>query len=240
MSVVLFAIVIFTFVFYQYGRGIWHPVALKVYGKKNVSEVIHTYQKSTKQALLPLLAQHGVNYPPSKLALIAFKDSEKLELWASNEDGHYSHITTYEIQGASGVLGPKLREGDRQVPEGLYKIIGFNPNSSYHLSMKLNYPNAFDLLHAKAEGRNEPGSNIFIHGRDLSIGCLAMGDVVIEQLFTLVYATGKVNTEVIISPTDPSLQKLKVPLQAPKWTADLYEDIKRRYEIITKKQVVKI
>jgi len=210
-------------------------VALKIYGKRTVSDVIDVYEDKTKKALLPLFEQHGINYPPNNLALIAFKDSKKLELWASNNEMDYSHITTYEIKAASGVIGPKLREGDRQVPEGIYKVIGFNPNSSYHLSMKLNYPNAFDLHHAKAEGRKEPGTNIFIHGRSLSIGCLAMGDEVIENLFSLVYATGKSNTKIIISPTDPSIRNLAVPEGAPEWTGELYKNIKKQYGTVTKK-----
>ena len=80
----------------------------------------------------------------------------------------------------------KLREGDRQVPEGLYRLIGRNPNSNYHLSMKLDYPNSYDPRHAKREGRSNPGSNIFIHGKSLSVGCLAMSGEAIEAFFVLV------------------------------------------------------
>ena len=96
-------------------------------------------------------------------------------------------FSKYPIQGASGDIGPKLIEGDRQVPEGLYEIIGFNPNSSYHISMQLNYPNDFDLKHASAEGRDHSGNNIFIHGKDESIGCLAMGDAAIDFLLVVVF-----------------------------------------------------
>lgn len=204
-------------------------------GKKTVAEVINTYSEPTLNKLVPLFEKESITYPPKKLALMAFKDTNILELWASNEDSEYKLITSYPIKAASGELGPKLREGDRQVPEGIYKIIGFNPNSSYHLSMKLNYPNEFDLKHAEAEGRSEPGTNIFIHGRSVSIGCLAMGDPAIEQLFSLVYATGRENTTVLISPTDPSKNKLVVPSNAPAWTSNLYQNIEGHYQEINSK-----
>ncbi|WP_246028868.1 L,D-transpeptidase family protein [Litorilituus sediminis] len=228
-------ILINIFLFYQFGRGIWYPIAIKFMGKKTVTEVINTYSEPTLEKLAPLFSKEGITYPPKNLALVAFKDTNILELWASNEDSKYKLITSYPIKAASGDLGPKLREGDRQVPEGIYKIIGFNPNSSYHLSMKLNYPNEFDLKHAETEGRSEPGTNIFIHGRAVSIGCLAMGDPAIEQLFSLVYATGRENTTVLISPTDPSKNKLVVPNNSPRWTGDLYQNIEAHYQKVNSK-----
>ena len=228
-------VAILLFSFYQYGRGIWYPIALKVIGKQTTSEVIDTYGDKTKSNLSPLFSKAGLSYPPKKLALVAFKDTEILELWASKDDVNYSLITQYPIKAASGILGPKLKEGDRQVPEGIYKIIDFNPNSSYHLSMKLNYPNSYDLKHANAEGRDQPGTNIFIHGSSVSIGCLAMGNPAIEQLFSLVYATGKSNTSVLISPTDPSKNRLAVPKDTPTWTSDLYEKITYQYSRINSK-----
>ncbi|GHA16259.1 lipoprotein [Arenicella chitinivorans] len=207
-------------------------MAIKIKGKQTVEQVIETYGLSTRDELAPLFDRSGITYPPKKLALVAFKDTNVLEVWASNEGSNYQLIVRYPIKAASGKLGPKLREGDRQVPEGIYTIIGLNPNSAYHLSMKINYPNAYDLEHAKAEGRAEPGTNIFIHGRAASIGCLAMGDPVIEKLFSLVYATGRDNTTVLISPTDPSKNPLVVPSNAPEWTRDLYDKIEAHYQTI--------
>ncbi len=228
-------IFITAFLFYLHGRSIWHPFAIKIIGKKTVPEVIEKYSSKVQKDLSPKFAKAGISYPPKKLALIAFKDTKQLEVWAANNDEHYSLITTYQIQAASGKLGPKLKEGDRQVPEGIYKITGFNPNSSYHLSMKLNYPNSFDLHYARLEGRDKPGTNIFIHGRAASIGCLAMGDSTIEELFSLVYATGKSNTTVLISPTDPSKNNFILPTESPSWTSELYKEIKDKYINITKK-----
>lgn len=226
---------IILFLFYQYGRALWYPVVVKFTGKQTVAEVINKLESDVTQTLAPLFEDKRVSFPPNKLSLIAFKDTKELEVWASNKDNVFQLITTYNIKAASGVLGPKLQEGDKQVPEGIYRIAGFNPNSAYHLSMKLNYPNTFDLKHAKQEGRTSPGTNIFIHGRSASIGCLAMGDTNIEKLFYLVHATGVSNTQVIISPTNPSLKKLETPAGSPVWVKDLYTNIIDQYNTVTRK-----
>lgn len=222
-----------SYFFYEYGRSLWYPVALKVKGHQTVSDVISKHESSTRNKLAPTFESAGVIYPPKRLALIAIKDEKVMHLWASNDDDNFKLIISYPIKAASGLLGPKLREGDRQVPEGLYNIVGFNPNSSFHLSMKINYPNPYDLKYAKAEGRDQPGTNIFIHGRAVSVGCLAMGDDAIEELFTLVHEVGLANTQVLISPTDPSKNKLVVPNGAPLWTSELYAIINERYVKIT-------
>jgi murein L,D-transpeptidase YafK len=120
-----------------------------------------------------------------------------------NLSGKFHLIRDYYIQVASGGAGPKLRQGDRQVPEGIYRIVKLDPNSHYHLSMKLNYPNEFDLLHARQDGRKAPGSNILIHGKAVSIGCLAMGDEAIEELFVLTEHVGVEKVKVVIAPHDP-------------------------------------
>jgi len=210
--------------FFHYGRSFWYPYYVQVAGQRTVTEVIDAVGRQSEARLQSAFTQAGMNYPPEQLNLIALKDAKVLELWA-HHGGQNKLIKTYPIKAASGKLGPKLREGDKQVPEGIYQIIGLNPNSAYHLSMKLNYPNAFDLSHAQAEGRTEPGSNIFIHGKAVSIGCLAMGDQAIEELFTLVHRVGRSHTRVIISPTDPANRNLLPPTGAADWVADLYAQI---------------
>ncbi|TLU61048.1 hypothetical protein FE810_15805 [Thalassotalea litorea] len=230
--ILLTLIAVLAICFYQYGRATWHPLVVKVMGKKTVSEVIDEYGPDARNKLKPIFNQKGVFYPPPKLSFVAFKDTDTLEVWAANDNESYTLITSYPVKAASGELGPKLEEGDRQVPEGIYKIVGFNPNSAYHLSMKLNYPNEFDTYHANHEGRTEPGTNIFIHGKASSIGCLAMGDEAIEELFTLVHDAGRSKTTVLISPTNPSLNSLEIPVDAPEWTAELYRQIESKYRAI--------
>ena len=203
--------------------------------KKTVNEVLEYFGEEVRNKLMPYFTQAHISYPPKKLTLLAMKEEHLIELWASDESDQYSFIHSYEIKKLSGVNGPKLREGDRQVPEGIYKITSFNPNSSYHLSMKLNYPNKFDLLYANEEGRTEPGTNIFIHGRAVSIGCLAMGNKTIEELFVLSKDVGLNNISIVISPYDPREKELTYDKKTqPEWVSDLYTSIKKVFLSTTK------
>ncbi len=208
---------------YVYARPLWVPVWYQVIGARTVDDVTGRYGPEARRRIEPYFAEAGVAYPPGQVAMLILKEEKRLELWAtSDQQSHF--IRSYQVTAASGQAGPKLREGDRQVPEGFYDIVGLNPNSAYHLSMKLNYPNAFDLQHAQAEGRDEPGSNIFIHGKSVSIGCVAIGDPAIEELFTLVADAGRENVNVIIAPNDPRISSL-IPPDSPDWVAGLYRQI---------------
>lgn len=119
--------------------------------------------------------------------LVACKEERQLEVWCRRVEGDWILWKTYPILAASGMPGPKEREGDRQVPEGEYGILrkGMNPDSNFHLAMNIGYPSKRDL----ALGRT--GSAIMIHGNEVSVGCLAMGDDVIERLYLLVDAALK-------------------------------------------------
>lgn len=166
-------------------------------------------------------------YPPKKIAFLAFKKEKLFELWAEN-DGKWRFVHAYQMTAASGMAGPKLREGDLQVPEGLYRITVLNPNSSYHLSMRLNYPNAFDQAKGKWDKREHLGGDIYIHGRDVSIGCIALGDEAIEGLFYLVHKMGRDNVDVVIAPMDFRLPgELPQVRYNPPWLTELYTGIKK-------------
>jgi len=219
----LFAFTVAAVCFYLYGRALWNPLYVKIVGKRTVSDVISIYGENARARILPHFKKAEVAYPPSSLTLLAIKETGSLEVWANEPNGSV-FISNYPIKAQSGYAGPKLREGDHQVPEGLYRIEGLNPNSSFHLSLKLNYPNEFDLKHAKIEGRIYPGSNIFIHGSASSVGCLAMGDPAIEELFVLIDDVGRQKTNVVIAPTDPRLAPLE-RVQSLPWTEELYTDI---------------
>jgi len=221
------------YLFYIHGRNYWVPLYQKVAGVRTISEVVDTYGAKARERLIPYFEEAQIQYPPKAVTLLAIKNSAKLELWVSNNNKN-TFIREYPIQALSGVPGPKLKEGDYQVPEGVYDIEYLNPNSSYHLSMKLNYPNAFDLKHAKAEGRNEPGTNIFIHGKAVSIGCLAMGDEVVEELFILATDIGYTNIQIAIAPTDPRTEALK-PIDGLTWTEDLYNNLNDYFSLFIKK-----
>lgn len=113
-----------------------------------------------------------------------FKEEKVLELWLQNSSGKFELFKSYPICAYSGNLGPKMKEGDQQAPEGFYAFNArhLNPNSSYHLSFNLNYPNAYD----RAQGYT--GSYLMVHGKCVSIGCYAMGDAQIEEIYALVEA----------------------------------------------------
>lgn len=130
----------------------------------------------------------GVRYPAKRLFFRAFKRDRELEMWAGDGKGPMRLVRTYRIAAASGALGPKRREGDLQVPEGFYVIDRFNPRSNFHLSLGLNYPNASDRIRSD---KTRPGSDIFIHGGQSSIGCLAMTDPVIREIYVCALDAGR-------------------------------------------------
>lgn len=115
-----------------------------------------------------------------------FKEEATLELWVKS-GRTYQLFRSYPICTFSGRLGPKLREGDRQSPEGFYQVgLGaLNPRSSYHLSFNLGFPNSFDRAHGRT------GSFLMVHGNCLSIGCYAMTDPLIEEIYLSVEAALK-------------------------------------------------
>lgn len=192
--------------------------------KRTVQDIIEQFGPQAKSRLSPYFTKNQLPFPPQKITFLAFKAERILEVWV-HIDQNWQFLKSYPILGASGTLGPKLREGDRQVPEGIYRLSGLNPNSAFHLSMKVNYPNEFDLKQAALDGRDEPGTNIFIHGKTASVGCLAMGDPAIEELFILTAETGFENVQVIIAPHDPRKAPLQPHHQAPNWTPTLYKNI---------------
>jgi len=205
----------------------------KLPGQWTVEDTLQVYGPYATHELTPYFTKAKVSYPPKEVTFIALKQEKKLELWA-RDSGVFRFIRDYDIQSASGVAGPKLRQGDNQVPEGIYRIEALNPNSHYHLSMKINYPNEFDLVHAWQEGRADPGSDIFIHGRAASIGCLAMGDKAIEELFVLTAHVGAENVKVVIAPHDPRTSPLEADSEElPAWTPELYALISREIKALS-------
>jgi murein L,D-transpeptidase YafK len=130
--------------------------------------------------LKALVEAQGLSYPVDEVYLRVFKTEKNLELWAGDEGQPFKLIKSYPICAASGELGPKRKEGDLQVPEGLYEISEFNPGSNFHLSMKLSYPNASDKKRSDAK---RPGGLIYLHGNCVSIGCIAIEDGPIEEVY---------------------------------------------------------
>jgi murein L,D-transpeptidase YafK len=152
-----------------------------------------------KPALEPELAVKGLRLG-DPVFIRAFKEERLLELFVRHPaSGEFLLFKIYPIAASSGTLGPKLAEGDRQVPEGFYFVppAAMNPNSRFHLSFNIGYPNEFDRAHQRT------GSAIMIHGGRRSIGCQAMTDEKIEEIYTLcsaAHATGQKGFRVHIFP----------------------------------------
>ena len=224
--IVLVVILLATGAFVVFGRSVWYPLLLQITGPRTVADAVTKYGPRARARLKPRFAQAGVAYPPKGIALLVFKRENRLALWArSTPNSPWRFIRDYPVLAASGHAGPKLRQGDYQVPEGVYRIEWLNPNSSYHLSMKVNYPNAFDRRMAQRDRRTNLGGDIFIHGKNVSIGCVALGDPAIEELFTLVADTGHSRVRVIIAPNDLRIGRAIRHERAPGWAGELYRTI---------------
>jgi murein L,D-transpeptidase YafK len=124
------------------------------------------------------IAQAGFN-----LYLRAFKKERKVEVWVREKGkDQYAFLTSYDFCSSSGVLGPKRKEGDLQIPEGVYHISHFNPQSNFFLSLGINYPNDSDRIFSD---RKHPGQAIYIHGNCVTIGCIPITDDKIKELYVL-------------------------------------------------------
>jgi murein L,D-transpeptidase YafK len=197
-------------------------LVLTLMAPRTLPDVLDRYGASARARLQPHLAAAGLG-EVRRVRLLAVKDERKLELWAAGRDGRLRWVRTWEVRAASGGPGPKLRQGDRQVPEGVYRLTVLNPNSSYHLSVRVDYPNAFDRARAREDGRTDPGGDIYVHGNEVSVGCLALGDAAIEELFVLLADVGLRRSDIVIVPS----RAPQVPPGSPAWTADLYATLGR-------------
>lgn len=136
-----------------------------------------------EKSLMQQFQEANLSWPAKQLYIRSFKQDGVLELWVKNSlTEPFVLFKTYNICVLSGKLGPKRREGDKQVPEGIYYINEFNPNSDYHFSLGLNYPNQSDLVFAD---RNAPGGEIYIHGQCATVGCIPILNSPIEELYVL-------------------------------------------------------
>lgn len=129
---------------------------------------------------LALIADRGMD-PGAPILMRSFKKESEIEIWKLGRDGKYALLKTYPMCRWSGQLGPKVRQGDRQAPEGFYDVTAaaMNPKSSLFLSFNIGFPNAFD----RSLGRT--GSYLMVHGACSSQGCFAMTDEAISEMYAL-------------------------------------------------------
>jgi murein L,D-transpeptidase YafK len=137
----------------------------------------------TRFGIKQLFDERGIAYPAAELFLRVFKRERSMELWVrAHGAAEFELLKTYAICALAGGPGPKRRQGDNQTPEGFYEINHFNPNSSFLLSMHINYPNRSDRLLGAG---NTLGGDIFIHGGCQTEGCIAVTDEGIKELYWL-------------------------------------------------------
>jgi murein L,D-transpeptidase YafK len=130
-----------------------------------------------------LLKSKGLSKTNLNILIIAYKNDEILEIHAKKKtELKYKKLISYKICSSSGVLGPKRKSGDNQVPEGFYFIDRFNPASNFYLSLGINYPNESDKIKSTASNL---GGDIFIHGSCVTIGCLPMTDDKIKEIYLM-------------------------------------------------------
>jgi murein L,D-transpeptidase YafK len=136
------------------------------------------------------LQAHELDPARLELFIRAFKIGRRVEAWGRplGSKGSFMLLHSYYLAGTSGTLGPKLHAGDGQIPEGCYTIDRLNPKSLFHLSLGLDYPTAADRARSTAAGYTDPGGDIFIHGSNVTIGCLPITDACIEELYLLAVA----------------------------------------------------
>ncbi|BDD08045.1 hypothetical protein FUAX_04770 [Fulvitalea axinellae] len=187
-----------------------------------------------------LITAKNIDSKKLRIYLRAFKTEKKIELWGKNaEDKRYKLITTYKVCRTSGELGPKRRQGDYQIPEGYYHIDRFNPYSSYHLSLGINYPNRSDKI---LSDKNRPGDNIFIHGACVTIGCLPITDEYIRELYVFCVEArnaGQKTIPVTIFPTeltDEKFKKLTARYSNDSDKTNIWTDLKKGYDIFNREK----
>ncbi|MFT3842421.1 MAG: L,D-transpeptidase family protein [Myxococcaceae bacterium] len=139
-------------------------------------------RENKTETLKALFKEKQLPFPPEELYLRAFKQEKLLEVWSGPKGKPLTLVKAYPICAASGELGPKRKEGDLQVPEGFYEIKSFNPTSNFHLSMEVSYPNRSDRVLSDKE---HPGGAIYVHGNCASIGCIAIQDDPIEEVYLM-------------------------------------------------------
>ena len=194
---------------------------------------VRTAIKEKDKLVKDTLKNNNIKLNELNIIITAYKQEDILEIYAKNKtDKTYKLIKTYNIVSKSGILGPKRKEGDLQVPEGFYYIDRFNPASSYYLSLGINYPNESDKKKSDAA---RLGGDIFIHGSTVTIGCMPMTDDKIKEIYlyaVYVKDSGQNKIPVYIFPfkmNDANFNYYKK--EYGKSLADFWSNIKTGYDI---------
>ena len=195
---------------------------------------VHSAIDAKQAEIEKLLKLNDIELGNFHLLMIAFKESDELELYAKPKEAEqFRKIQSYPICRRSGLPGPKRKEGDEQVPEGFYYIDRFNPKSKFHLSLGLNFPNESDQ---KKGDTSNLGGDIFIHGSCQTTGCIPVTDSKIEEIY--LYAihardNGQEKIPVYIFPfkmTDANMERYRVKYRLEPELIAFWENLKVGYD----------
>jgi murein L,D-transpeptidase YafK len=207
------------------------------YDQLRYSRVREAY-KDKESNVIDILTSSSIDKNNLRIYLRAFKQEKVIELWAKNSfDSKYRLIKEYDICRTSGELGPKRKQGDRQIPEGFYHINRFNPYSNFYLSLGINYPNKSDKILGE---KGNLGNDIFIHGACVTIGCLPITNDQIKELYIFCIEaknSGQEKIPVSIFPaelTDVKYEKLQKKYKTDSDKLVLWTDLKKGYDIFNK------
>ena len=208
------------------------PVINKIKGNQTVETRIDDIQVDVWDRLENNLnlAGYKMDYP-KEVILAAFKEEQILQVYSKDYNG-VKLIKEYSFTAFSGELGPKLKEGDKQIPEGIYEVEYLNPNSSFYLSIKVSYPNEFDKSKTELPNFADMGGDIFIHGKSATIGCIPIGDQAIEEVFVLTQKAINNKVKVIISPRDFRTNPEYPNITSIEWEKELYELIEKEIKTL--------
>lgn len=204
--------------------------------QKNFSRVNDAYARKEMYVNMRCRTNEIPEETFGNILLRAFKKEELMEIWVQKPDGKYVKFNEFKIYSMSGLLGPKRVQGDCQVPEGYYYVNNFNPMSTYHLSLGINYPNESDEILSQAEKK---GGDIYIHGGQASAGCLAMSNYYIEDIYICAVkarTNGQQKIPVQIFPFKMTSQNMQYYLRFPQFAknATLWKNISTGYQLFEK------
>jgi len=194
---------------------------------------VRTAVNDKQQILEKKLSDNQIEIDKLNILIIAYKDEALMDVYAKNKnETTYKKMFSYDICSSSGKLGPKRKQGDKQVPEGFYHIDRFNPSSNFYLSLGINYPNLSDKRKSTASNL---GGDIFIHGSCVTIGCMPMTDNYIKEIYLLaVYAKncGQSKIPVYIFPfqmTEQNMTKYRAKYKNSPDLIDFWDNLNTGY-----------
>jgi murein L,D-transpeptidase YafK len=197
-------------------------------------ERVKTAYEEKEKVVKGYFSDKNISFEKFQLFIRAFKKDQELEVWVkANGKESFELLHTFDFCTMSGVLGPKRKEGDLQIPEGVYHINHFNPQSNFYLSLGLNYPNASDKILSHS---TKPGGSIYIHGNCVTIGCIPITDDKIKELYVLAVEArnnGQENIPVHVFPTrlnKGSVEKLITEINPDNQVKSFWKNLEPVYQ----------